>query len=347
MNDSDYLNISNDNVIEEFTNSSGAVGGGAFGSGSVSNAHSPGSRSPSSISQGGGKQYGSFGYASVNPLTGSMSGLADVQPGGISGLGVVKKGAKTGTFTGGSFNGYGREVVGFPGIQAGGTLPASSSPSLYMKPKLTPPHPTFFDTKTVQDVTLPYGHIEKHTTPGIPGPRITNKYDNVGCNFATKLRGPRFPYGFDLRDKNLTGLYNYRGFGYYYDPFYWGNGPMWPLTGVSIDYPDPPYNYEDLMQKEVNADYMVNTIQNQLATQFMEEDAQKEALQKEEIEELNENSILKDPTDKKTKPNAKEVFGFSDRTCGRNTILIILAVVLIAYILLNMTTSETEKRFSL
>ena len=112
-------------------------------------------------------------------------------------------------------------------------------------------------------------------------------------------------------------------------------------------YPDPEYNYEDLMQKEVNSDNTVNTIQNQLATQFMEEDAKKKALQKEKIEEQNENSILKDPVEDKTKINTKEGFESSNRTCGKNTILIILAVVLITYILLSMATTETENRFSL
>ena len=340
MNHSDYLDISNIDMIENFSSGSGAVGQGAFGSGSASNAHSPGSRSPTSMSQGGGKIYGSYGYASVSP-TGAMSGITDPQPNSISGLGVVAKGAKTGTFTGGSFGGDGRYVVGFPGIKAGSNLPASSSPSLYMKPKLTPLHPTFFNTKTVQDVTLPYGHIEKHITSGIPAPRITNKYDNIGCNFATELRGPKFPYGFDLRDKNLTGYSGYSGVGYNLDPWYWGNGPFYPINGLIMNYPDPEYNYEDLMQKEVNADYMVNTIQNQLATQFMEEDIKKEALQNEETEQQNENAILKDPVDNKTKINTKEGFESRTQTCGKNTILIILAVVLITYILLSMATTET------
>jgi hypothetical protein len=274
-----------------------------------------------------------------------MSGISDPQPNSISGLGTIKSGAKTGTFTGGSFGGNGKYVVGFPGIKPGLNLPASSSPSLYMKPKLTSVHPTF--EKTVQDVTLPYGHIEKHITSGIPQPRITNKYDNQGCNFATGLRGPKFPYGFDLRDKNLTGYSGYSGFGYGLDPWYWGMGPFYPLNGLVMNYPDPPYNYEDLMQKEINADYQVNTIQNQLATQFMEEDAEKEAIKNKEIEEQNESSILKDPIDKKTKPDTKETFESGGKTCGRNTILIILLVVLIIYILLSVATSETEKRLNL
>jgi len=348
MNHSDYLDISNNNTIENFSSGSGAVGQGAFGSGSVSNAHSSGSRSPTSTSQGGGKQYGSFDYASVDSLTGSMSGISDPQPNSISGLGVsgtIKKGARVSSYTGGSFGGDGKYVVGFPGIRPGSTLPASSSPSLYMKPKLTPPHPTFFDKQTVQDVTMPYGHIEKHVIPGIPKPKVTNKYDNVGCNFATKLRGPKFPYGFDLRDKNLTGYSGNQGYGYMLNPWYWGLSPFYPLNGLIMDYPDPPYNYEDLMQKEVNADYMVNTIQNQLATQFMEEDMKKEALQKEGIEEQKENAMLKEPTEKKT--NTKEGFESSGQTCGRKNILIMLAVILIAYILLSMATTETEKRFSL
>jgi hypothetical protein len=358
----DYLNIENNQynqhnqhnqhneTIENFSSGggSGAVGQSAFGSGSVSNAHSPGSRSPSSMSQGGGKIYGSYGYAMVSP-TGAMSGISNPQPNSASGLGFVAKGAKTGTFTGGSFGGDGKYVVGFPGIKPGSNLPALSSPSLYMKPKLTGPHPTFFNTHTVQEVTLPYGHIEKHVTQGIPAPTITNKYDNVGCNFATELRGPKFPYNVDLQDKNLTGLYNYRGFGYYYDPFYWGLGPWWPITGVPLNYPDIPYNYEDLMQKEVDADNIVNTIQDQLATQFMEENIKNKAEETKVEKTLNssndvtsENSIGKENSN-----DSKENFESGTKKCNKNTIVIILAVILIIYILLSIGMTETEKSFSL
>jgi hypothetical protein len=352
MNNSDYLDISNIEIIENFSSGSGAVGQSAFGSGSVSNSRGPSSRSPSSNSQGGGKIYGSFGYASVTP-SGAMSGISNPQPNSISGLGTSQKilsGAKQGSYSGGSFGGNGQYVIGFPGIKSGSNLPASSSPSLYMKPKLTVPNPTFLNEKTMQNVTLPYGHIEKHIIEGIPAPRITNKYDNVGCNFATKLRGPKFPYGVDLKDKNLTGLYNYRGFGYFYDPFYWGLGPFYPINGLVMNYPDIPYNYEDLMQKEINADYMVNTIQNQLATQFMEEDIKNQLIKKEESQEQAENLILKDTSDKKIKTDGKEGFESgqkSEQTCSKNNILIILAVVLILYILLSMATTETEKRFNL
>jgi hypothetical protein len=356
MNEPDYFNISKNDTVEDFTNSSGAVGGGdSFGSGSVSNSHGPGSRSPSTNSQGGSKQYGSAGYASVSAITGSMSGLANRQPGSNSGLGigpggfgVVKPGAKTGTFTGGSFGGLGQYVIGFPGIKPGSNLPASSSPSLYIKPKLREVKSKFFDKETVQDVTLPYGHIDANSEPGIPGPRIGNKYDNVNHNRSTKLLGPKFPYGFDLRDKNLTGYYGYQGYGMFYDPFYWGLGPYYPITGEILNYPDVPYNYEDLMQKEVNADYMVNTIQNQLATQYMEEDLKKQAINNEEIEEQNEDAILKDPLNIK-KSDIKEKFesGEQGQTCNKNTILIFLAVVLIIYILLTISMSDTEKQFNL
>jgi hypothetical protein len=354
MNNSDYLNISNNQIIEEFKGGMGAVSGGdSFGSGAFGGSRGSSSRSPSSISQGGSRKYGSSGYASVSPITGSMSGLANRQPGSISGLGVgsgvgsgvVKPGAKTGTYTGGSFGGDGRYVVGFPGIKPGSNLPASSEPSLYIKPKPIDVKPRFFDGQTVQDVTLPYGKIEKHITPGIPGPRIGNKYDNVIKNRATKLRGPKFPYGVDLRDKNLTGYYGYQGQGYWFNPWYWGNGPFYPITGQILDYPDIPYNYEDLMQKEVDADNMVNTIQNQLADQFMEEDMKKESLDKEEIESKESENV--EITDTKSKPNSKENFESSGQFCDRNNILIILAVVLIIYILLTISMSNTEKQFNL
>ena len=201
------MNNSNQ-IIEEFKGGMGAVAGGdSFGSGAFGGSRGSSSRSPSSISQGGSRQYGSSGYASVNPITGSMSGLANRQPGSNSGLGIVKPGAKTGTYTGGSFGGNGQYVVGFPGIKPGSNLPASSEPSLYMKPKPIEVEPRFFNGQTVQDVTLPYGHIDKHSSPGIPGPRIGNKYDNVIKNRATKIRGLKFPYGVDLKDKNLTGYY--------------------------------------------------------------------------------------------------------------------------------------------
>jgi hypothetical protein len=340
MNNSDYLSISNNQIIEEFKGGMGAVAGGdSFGAGAFGGSRGSSSRSPSSISQGGSRKYGSSGYASVSPITGSMSGLANRQPGSISGLGVVKPGAKTGTYTGGSFGGDGRYVVGFPGIKPGSNLPASSEPSLYIKPKPIDVKPRFFDGQTVQDVTLPYGKIEKHITPGIPGPRIGNKYDNVNKNRATKLRGPKFPYGVDLRDKNLTGYYGYQGQGYWFNPWYWGNGPFYPITGQILDYPDIPYNYEDLMQKEVNADYMVNTIQNQLANQYMEEDVKKEARSEEESESKESENV--EITDKK--PNSKENFESNEQSCNRNNVLIILAVVLIIYILLTMIDTNDKK----
>lgn len=339
------MNNSNQ-IIEEFKGGMGAMGGGdSFGSGAFGGSRGSSSRSPSSISQGGSRLYGSSGYASVSPITGSMSGLANRQPGSNSSLGIIKPGAKTGTYTGGSFGGDGRYVVGFPGIKPGSNLPASSMPSLYIKPTPIDVEPRFFNGQTVQDVTLPYGHIDEHSTPGVPGPRIGNKYDNVNCNRATKIRGPKFTYRFDMRDKNLTGYYGYQGFGYGYDPFYWGNGPFYPITGQFLDYPDPPYNYEDLMQKEVNADNMVNTIQNQIADQFMEEDIKKEAFKKEQIEEQNENAILKGPNDKKT--NTREGFDSDAQSCNKNNVLIIMAVVLIIYILLSMSMSNTEKNFRL
>jgi hypothetical protein len=188
--------------------------------------------------------------------------------------------------------------------------------------------------------------ILKNVISGVPQPKITNKYDNVGCNFATDLRGPKFPFGFDLKDKNLTGYYGYSGVGYGLngspnDPFYWGLGPFYPITGVILDYPDPPYDYETLMQKEINADYMVNTIQNQLATQFMQEKTIKKN------EELNKN--INDELNEKTSDsiNNKENFQSQTQKCNKNNIILIMAVVLIFYILLNLPTTETERNFNL
>lgn len=351
------MNNSNNKIIEEFRGGMGAMGGGnSFGSGSFGGSRGSSSLSASTSSQGGSKKYGSAGYASVSPVTGAMSGLASRQPGSNSGLGVIKSGAKTGTYTGGSFGGMGKYVVGFPGIKPGSTLPAQSSPSLYIKPKPHDVKPRFFggqlvkSAKTLQDVTLPYGHIDKNSMPGIqgiPGPRIANKYDNVNYNKATKIRGPKFPYGVNLRDRNLTGYYGYQGYGYGLDPWYWGLGPYYPITGQILNYPDIPYNYEDLMQKEIDADNMVNTIQKQLATQFMEGDAEQEAKLKEETEEQDENAILKDPVDKKSEPNVKEEFESNTQICNKNNILMILTIVLIIYIMLTIGMSESEKRFSL
>ena len=339
MNNSDYLNISNSDVIEEFNGGNGAIGGGNFaGSGSFGSARGSSSRSPLTNSQGGGKQNGSFGYASVNPVTGAMSGLADVQPNSISGLGVIKSGTNNGSYTGGSFGGDGKYVVGFPGIRAGSSLPANSMPSLYVRPKPKEVRSTIMTGPVlIPEVTKPYGHIDTEIIQGIPGPRIGNKYDNVNCNKATELRGPKFPYGVDLRDKNLTGYYGYQGNGYYLDPFHWGLGPFYPITGEILDYPDIPYDYEDLMQKEVDADNMVNTVQNQIATQILEKQERKNKLK-----EQHEN---KEDVEEKDK---KEGFENSNQSsCNKNNILTILAVVLIIYILLNLTMSETEKGFNL
>lgn len=342
MNKSDYLDIENNYSIENFSSGSGSgsgTGNGtAFGSGSVSNARNSGYRSPSTLSQGGGRKYGSYDYAYVNPLTGSMSGITNPQPNSTSGLGIIKNGAKTGTFTGGSFGGNGKYGVGFPGIRPGSSLPASSSPSFYIKPELTKLKPKFFDSNTVQKVTLPYGHIEKNITHGIPQPKVTNKYDNVGCNFATELRGPKFPYGFDLKDKNLTGYYGNQGYGYFLNNFYWGLGPWWPVTNVMMDYPDPPFDYESLMKKQIESDYMVNTIQDQLADQFIEDENKKKSLQESE-EEQNENSILKEPSEKII--NLKETFKI-ESNCGKNNLLVILLTVLILYIFLNMLSNDIK-----
>lgn len=321
------MNNSNNQIIEEFKGGMGS--GRSDGGGSFGGSRGFSSRSPLSISQDGSNKYGSAGYASVSPITGSMSGLASVQPNSTSGLGkrvdsdIIKSGSKTksGTFTGGSFGGNGKYVVGFPGIKPGSNLPASSSPSLYMKPKITPPHPNIsVKPLLVQDVTKPYGKIEKHITSGIPGPLIGNKYDNVNHNHKNKILGPKFPSGFNWRDKNLTGYYGYQGWGYGFDPWYWGYGPFWPYNGIYVDYPDIPYNYEDLMQKEINADNMVNTIQNQIATQLMEQENEADNINNENIENIE---------------NTKENFEITN-TCNKNNIIVILAIVLIFYILFSI-----------
>jgi hypothetical protein len=337
MNNIDYLNISNEQIIEPFN------GGGNFaGSGSYGSIKGSSSRSPLTNSQGGGKQNGSFGYASVSPVSGAMSGLANVQPNGISGLGVgvIKGGAKTGTFTGGSFGGNGKYVVGFPGIKPGSTIPASSMPSLYIKPKPKEVRSTIaVGPIIVPDVTKPYGKIETDITSGIPGPRIGNKYDNVNCNRALDIKGPKFPYGVNLNDKNLTGYYGFQGYGYRLDPFYWGLGPYWTITNNVLNYPDIPFDYESLMQKEINADNLVNTIQDQIATQILEKE---ESQKKHKEEEKEESNINEDNENKKEGFVSNKQIG-----CDKNTIITILIVVLIIYILLNLTMSETEKSFTL
>lgn len=345
MHNSDYLNISNNQVIEEFKGGVGAVGGGNFaGSGSYGSSRGSSSLSSRTNSIGGGKQYGSFGHASVSPVTGAMSGLANVQPGSNSSLGVVKGGAKTGTYTGGSFGGQGKYVVGFPGIKPGSTLPASSMPSMYVKPKPKEVKSTIVTGPVIKpNVTKPYGHIDKHITHGIPGPKIGNKYDNVNHNHATKIRGPKYPYGYNLRDKNLTGYYGYSGFGYGFDPFYWGYSPFWPINNIYLDYPDIPYNYEDLMQKEVDADNLVNTIQDQLANQIIEEEGIQEQEQESEQEVKEEKIEKKEDKKKEAFQNSEQ----GNKQCNNNNILVILVVVLIIYILISLPLSDNEKGFSL
>lgn len=333
MNNYDYLNFSEKQIIESFSGGDDSVGGDNFAeSGSYASVRGSSTHSSLTNSQGGGKQNGSFDYASVSPITGAMSGLADVQPGSNSGLGVIKGGAKTGSFTGGSFGGNGKYVVGFPGIRPGSNLPASSMPSMYIKPKPEEVKSTIaIGPIIVPDDTKPYGYIKTEITPGIPGPRIGNKYDNVNCNKATKIHGPKFPYGVNLKDKNLTGYYGYMGNGYWFDPFYWGYGPFWPITNKILDYPDIPFDYETLMQKEVNADYLVNTIQNQIATQILEKEENEKRLKEES----------------KNKEDKKEGFESNQTSCNKNTILTILVVILIIYLLLNLSMSESEKAFSL
>lgn len=310
--------MTDNNIIEEFRGGMGAVGGGEFsGSGSFGGMKGSGSRSPSSISTGGSRIYGSAGYSQVNPYTGASL----EKP-------ILKSRNGLGSYTGGSFGGMGKYVVGFPGIKGGSNLPASSKPSFYIKPKMTNPHPSFSNKSLlIPSDTLTYGKIEKHINQGIPGPIIANIYDNVNYNKETNILGPKRPYGLNWRDKNLTGYYGYQGWGYWFDPWYWGYGPLYPYTGEQMDYPDEPFNYEDLMQKYINADYMTNTIQEQLATQFLNQEKNNEKNNEKENEELTDKNIIeKFMTEENIKCNA---------SYNKNYILIIMSVVLILYLLFN------------
>jgi hypothetical protein len=341
MDTLDYLNPKTQ-VIEEFKGGMGAVSGGNFaGSGSFGGSRGSTSRSPSSVSQGGSRRYGSAGYASVNPITKSTN-----KSGSKSGS-WVKPGAKTGTMTGGSFGGLGKYVIGFPGIKPGSNLPASSKPSMYTKPKITDPHPTIsVKPLLVPEVTKPYGKIDTSITQGVPGPRIGNKYDNVNHRRATHIRGPKFPSGFDWRDKNLTGYYGYDGWGYYFDPFYWGYGPFWPYNGQVLNYPDIPYDYSDLMQKETDQDYIVNTVQNQIATQLMEEEAEQEKNNTKESSDTKPDDL--DNPDNLNNPDKPNKENFESGFCKTNKeiVIIVLTVILILYLLLTIPLSSTEKSFS-
>lgn len=325
MKNSDYLTIQNDEIIEGFNGGNGAVGGGNFaGSGSFGGARGSSSRSPLTNSQGGGKQYGSFDYAYVNPITDSMSKTAVPLPNSNSSLGIIKGGAKTGTFTGGSFGGLGKYVVGFPGIKPGLNIPASSMPSLYVKPEPKEIKSTIATgPMIVPEVTKPYGKIDTEIISGIPGPKFGYVGDNVNCKRATTIRGPKYPYGVNLEDKNLTGYYGYRGYGYYFDPFYWGNGPFWTINGINYNYPDVPFDYETLMQKEIDADNLMNTVQNQIANQILEEKKHQDKQVEENFENTNNGS-----------------------SCNKYTIITILAIVLIVYLMFDLPLSDTEKKVS-
>lgn len=321
MNNSDYLTISN-NIIEEFKGGNGAIGGGNFaGSGSFGSSKGSTTLTSRTNSIGGGKQYGSAGYASVSPITGAMSGLANHQPNSDTSLGIIKGGAKTGTFTGGSFGGSGKYVIGFPGIKAGSNIPANSMPSLYVKPKPKEIKSTITTGPILQQDAKPYGKIDKKILQGNPGPIIAYKGDNVNHNYATTIRGPTINQRFDLKDKNLTGYYGYQGYGYGFDPWYWGFGPLYPINGIYLNYPDIPFNYEDLMQKEINADYLTNTIQNQIADQIAEMEQQKTE---------NEN---------------KENFEISGCYvyCNKYNIIALIATILAIYLILSLPKIEDSK----
>jgi hypothetical protein len=332
---SDYLqNVSSsNNIIEEFK-SSGAVNstGGFAGSGAFGGSRGSSSRSPSTISQGGSRKYGSAGYAKVNPFNGVMSGLANVQPNSYTGLGTpnsVKISNSGGSFTGGSFGGDGKYVVGFPGIRPGSSLPASSSPSLYMKPKITYPHPKL-EVGKIPDVVKKYGHIDKNILNGIPGPVFGYKYDNVNKNRSDKILGPKIPPFYSPTNKNLNGLYNYSGYGYYLDPFYWGLGPFYPNNGIYVDYPDIPFDYSELMNKQIDADNMINTIQDQLATQYNE---QVNSTPYEDINYLDPEQLI----------NQKENFTALENYNSQTNIVIVLIVILMLYILFSISLSDLEK----
>jgi hypothetical protein len=145
-----------------------------------------------------------------------------------------------------------------------------------------------------------------------------------------------------LRDKNLTGYYGYQGFGYGYDPWYWGYGPFWPVNNIYVDYPDIPYNYEDLMQKEIDADNLVNTIQDQIATQLIKQEGIPE--EQEAEQEVKEEKVEKKEDKKKETFQSIEQ---ENKQCNKNNILVILVVVLIIYLLVNLPLSDAEKGFSL
>ena len=246
---------------------------------------------------GAGSSGSSRGSLSRSPLSISQGGGKLSGSAGYSSL-------KPYTFTGGSFGGHGKYGVGYRGkSNYNSSFPSSQAPMYGSNSKKS------------------YGKINKHITQGIPSPIIGNKYDNVNRNKAYKIKRPKYPYGYDARDKNLTGYYGYSGYGYGFDPWYWGYGPYWTINNNYLNYPDIPFDYETLMQQEIDADNSFNTVQNQIA------------------EQLQESETI-------SEQETKEDFKAGHTNCYKNTILTILAVVLIIYLLLTMSMSDTEKSFS-
>jgi hypothetical protein len=237
---------------------------------------------------GAGSSGSSRGSLSRSPLSISQGGGKLSGSAGYSSL-------KPYTFTGGSFGGHGKYGVGYRGkSNYNSSFPSSQAPMYGSNSKKS------------------YGKINKHITQGIPSPIIGNKYDNVNRNKAYKIKRPKYPYGYDARDKNLTGYYGYSGYGYGY-----------PLNGLSQNYFNFIYDYDDLIHSDDDTDFNDITIQNQIATQNFE---------KEEAEKKNNSNY----------DDKKEGFKSYHTICNKNTILIILAVILIIYILLRIPISETE-----
>jgi hypothetical protein len=271
----------NSQVIDNFK---GAVGGGdSFGCGSVVNSSS----ASGGERERGSELYGSYGYAKVSPIT-NFDIMAMENNNKSS---YTKSGAKTGTFTGGSFGGYSKNVLGYYGIKPSSKLPASSEPSLYIKPKMSHLHPRYYNDHGK------YGNIEQKTIKGIPSPRIGNKYDNVNCNHSIKMKGPQ--NHIFIGPDYITDDNNDK---------------------VLVGYLDIPFDYQTLMEKNNYAIDLTNTIQNQLATQFMEKNNEK-------------------------KQSVKEMFN-STKKHNNNNVIIILTVILIIYLLLTIEITEIEKKIN-
>jgi len=323
-------------IIEEFRGGSGAMGGsgrsggfaGAGGFGGSRSSGGSGGMSGRSTSQGGSRQYGSADYA------------------------------KTNNFTGGSFGGVGKYGNGFPGIVPGAKLAQQSSPSVYYDPGLYKSRPV---NTVPSDINLPKSvRAAINREKPIPGPRpgYGNKYDNVNPDNAIKIRGPGYNNGRKNnnwkynrqynrhnnnwrnanRDKNLTGYYGYQGAGYYLDPWYWGYGPYWPDNGVYMNYPDIPYNYEDAMNNEIDADN-VYTIQEEIAKQ-MEQESIQEAEQTEQTEQEKQDNNQGNESIKQVMEKYQSITNDINNSCNlfgydiKEILIIIILGLILVYIIM-------------